>query len=289
MTEFWYLIAHMWIGTFFYGIYLVLFCICIYILLHRPLNLANTVLLVTAIVLFTISSLQTIINIILGAADIDNINIPYDQLFYADNMLYVANNAIADALFIYRCYIIWNHNIYVVIVPFIMVVVTIVFGVDQALPLAPFFGVTLGTNLLVTGLTAGRIWWIGRQNRVHLKPDMRARYMASISIIVESGVIYSAGILSYLILQAIPFTFPAADPTVEMLAQVVGIVPTLIIVRLGLGVSVQNRSNASSATAVDSDVYSGSRPHILGIIRSDKSGNYDLEQNVQRSESYGTH
>ncbi|KAF7364062.1 hypothetical protein MSAN_01065000 [Mycena sanguinolenta] len=288
MTELWYLVADMWISTFFYGIYLVLFCICIYILLHRPLNLANTILLVTAIALFVLSSLQTIINIILGAADIDNINIPYDQLFYAGNMLYVANNAIADALFIYRCYVIWNHNIYVVVAPFIMVVVTIVFGVDQALPLAPFFGITLGTNVLVTGLTAGRIWWIGRQNRVHLKPDMRARYMSSISIIVESGVIYSAGILTWLILQAIPFTFPAADPTAVMLSQVVGIVPTLIIVRVGLGISVQSGSNVSSATLLNSDVDSRSRPHILGIVRSDKSGIYDLEQNIQSSDSNWT-
>ncbi|KAJ7268112.1 hypothetical protein B0H12DRAFT_1067888 [Mycena haematopus] len=280
MTELWYSIAHMWFNHPRRGIYLVLFCICIYILLHRPFNLANIILLATAIALFTLSTLQTIINIILGAANVDDINIPYDQLFYADNMLYVANKCVPPPI-IYRCYVIWNRNIYVIVLP-------IIFGVDQALPLAPFFGITLATNVLVTGLTAGRIWWIGHQARVHLKPDMRARYLASISIIVESGVIYSAGILTYLILGAIPFTLPAQDPTVEMLAQFVGIVPTLIIVRVGLGVSVQSRSNTSSEAVWDSDVYSRSRPHILGIVRSDKSGNYDVEQNIQSSGSYGT-
>jgi hypothetical protein len=53
--------------------------------------MANTILLVTAIVLFTLSTVQAIINIILGAADIDNIDIPYDQLFLAMGMIYVAN------------------------------------------------------------------------------------------------------------------------------------------------------------------------------------------------------
>lgn len=38
---------------------------------------------------------------------------------------------------------------------------------------------------------------------------------------VESGVIYSAGVLTYLILGAIPSTLVAQDPVVEMLAQVV--------------------------------------------------------------------
>jgi hypothetical protein len=49
---------------------------------------------VTAISLFTLSTIQTIINIILGAGDVDNINIPYDQLVYADNMIYVANRCV---------------------------------------------------------------------------------------------------------------------------------------------------------------------------------------------------
>jgi len=284
MNELWYSVAHMWIGTFFYGIYLVLFCICIYILLHRPRDLANIIFLVTAVALFTNSTIQTFINIILGASDIDNINIPYEQLFYLDNMLYVANNVIADGLFIYRCYVIWNRNIYVVVVPTIMAVVAFVFGVDQALPLAPFFGITLGTTVLVTGLTAGRIWWIGRQARAHMKPDMRARYATNISMIVESGVIYSAGILTYLILGAIPFTLPAQDPSVEMLAQIVGIVPTLIIVRVGLGLEVcsQSGSATSSGTVLDSNVYSRSRPHIR-IFRSNSIEINDVEKNIPDS------
>jgi len=100
---------------------------------------------------------------------------------------------------------------------------------------------------------------------------------------VESGVIYSAGILTYLVLGAISFTLPAQDPTTAMLAQLCGIVPTLLIVRVGLGASVQSAENTS---VLDNDVYSPSRPHILGI-RSDISRPYDVEKNIPCSDSYG--
>jgi len=281
MTEFWYLISNMWIGTFFYGIYLVLFCICIYILLHRPRNMANTILLVTAIVLFTLSTVQAIINIILGAADIDNIDIPYDQLFLAMDMIYVANNVLADGLVIYRCYVIWNRNIYVIILPIIMLVVTSVFGWDLDLPLPPFFEISLATNVLVTGLTVGRIWWIYRQNRMHLTSDMRKKYFTSMAIIVESGLLYSVATMVYLILSAIPFTTVAQDPTATMLSQLVGIVPTLIIVRIGMGFGIERvESTGSSEPTLDSEAYSRSRPHVLGVIRPNHSGYYDVEKGL---------
>jgi hypothetical protein len=47
--------------------------------------------LVTAIVLFSISTTQTVINIVLGANDIDGVDVPYDALSLADMTLYVIN------------------------------------------------------------------------------------------------------------------------------------------------------------------------------------------------------
>ncbi|KAJ7031274.1 hypothetical protein C8F04DRAFT_1111439 [Mycena alexandri] len=280
MTDFWYLISHLWIGTFFYGIYLVLFCICIYILLHRPHNRANNVLLVTAVALFTLSTIQTVLNIVLGASDIDGINIPYDNILLAKSMLYAVNNVIADGLVIYRCYVIWSYNIYVIIVPIVMLVVTSVFAFDLQLPLAPFFVTTLATNLFVTALTAGRIWWICRQASGHLKAGGDKRSATSISIIVESGAIYSLAVLMYLVLGAIPSTVVAQQPSVEMLTQVVGIVPTLVIVRVGLGLSVQNvHSSIASATVLDSEA-SMRNHHVLGSVGAIRSGRFDPEKGL---------
>ncbi|KAJ7671201.1 hypothetical protein B0H17DRAFT_195513 [Mycena rosella] len=255
MTDFWWIISNLWIGTFFYGIYLVLFCICVYILLHRPRNLGNTVFLVTAITLFTLSTIQAVLNLVLGASDIDGIDIPYDRVNDANIEIYVVNNVVADGLVIYRCYAIWNRNIYVVILPILLLITSSVLGWDILLPFDPFFAMSLATNVLVTALTAGRIWWICRQARRYLKTAMQKRAVASISILVESGVIYSASVLAYLILGAIPSAQASfwQQPIFEMLGQIVGIVPTLIIVRVGMGVSIQSVESTVEAATVMSD------------------------------------
>ncbi|KAJ7140925.1 hypothetical protein C8R44DRAFT_762099 [Mycena epipterygia] len=279
MTDFWYDISQLWVGTLFYGIYLVLFCICIYVLLHRPRNLGNTVFLVTATALFTLATVQAVINLVLGASDIDGIDIPYDQLSTANFMIYAANNVIADALVIYRCYTIWNRNIYVVILPLILLIVTSVFGWDILLPVVPFFALSLATNVLVTTLTAARIWWICRQARAYLRTDLQKRCVSSISIIVESGVIYSASVLAYLILGAIPSASIVQEPIMQMLAQVVGIVPTLIIVRVGLGVSIQStEATVKAAEEMSGDTLQSQRP--LGVIRMERGLPYDLEKDM---------
>ncbi|KAJ7466901.1 hypothetical protein FB451DRAFT_1259467 [Mycena latifolia] len=277
MTEFWYTISQLWVGTLFYGIYCVLFCICIYILLHRPRNRANTIFLVTAITLFTLATVQTVFNLVMGASEIDGIDVPYDQIDTANTMIYVVNNVVADGLVIYRCYSIWDRNVYVVILPMILLIITSVIGWDILLPLDPFFGLSLATNVLVTALTAGRIWWICRKARAYLKTDLQKRYVSSISILVESGVIYGASVLIYLILGASASI--VQEPIFEMLAQIVGIVPTLIIVRVGLGISVESIESAVKAAAIMSeneDAYPRKRP-ILGIIRPDKGMPYSLD------------
>ncbi|KAJ6474860.1 hypothetical protein C8R45DRAFT_1160064 [Mycena sanguinolenta] len=254
MNELWYAVSQLWVGTFFYGIYITLFCICIYILLRRPFSQGNIVLIVTAIALFTLSTIQVVFNIILGAVILDEIDIPYSRLQNAGIITYTINNVIADGLVIYRCYSIWNNNVYVVSLPIVLLIVTTVFGVDFSLPnTAPPLALTLTTNILVTAITAGRIWWIYRAARLYMQPDVQRRYMSALSILVESGMLYSATVLAYLILGAIPSTVVFQSPVFQMLTQVMGIAPTLIIVRVGLGTSVSSvkvTAKADASTAV---------------------------------------
>jgi len=240
MDDFWFDMTQLWVGTFFYGIYLVLFVICIYILLNRPCP-GNAVLLVTAVALFTLCTVQAVLNLVLGAAEIDYLNMPVHSINRAANIIYGVTNIIADGLVIYRCYIVWDRNIRVVILPLLMLAVTSVFAVDLKLPANPYFSLSLATNMVVAALTAGRIWWICRQCRLYSKFKLTSaaqkRCASAISIIVESGVLYCATVLAYLILGAIPSVSIAQEPIFEMLTQVMGIAPTLIIVRVGLGVN----------------------------------------------------
>ncbi|KAJ7784765.1 hypothetical protein B0H16DRAFT_1493702 [Mycena metata] len=145
---------------------------------------------------------------------------------------------IADGLVIYRCYCIWNKNIYIVILPVVLLIVTTVFGLDVGLPANPFFILSLTTNILVTSMSAGRIWWIYHKGRAYLQADAQRRYVSALSILIESGVIYSATVLAHLVLAAIPSASTLPPLVFQMLTQIMGITPTLIIVRVGLGVHI---------------------------------------------------
>ncbi|KAF7350785.1 hypothetical protein MSAN_01639700 [Mycena sanguinolenta] len=277
MDDFWYDISQLWVGTFFYGIYLVLFSICIYILLNRP-RPGNAVLFVTATALFTLCTVQAVLNLVLGAADIDYIDIPYHKIARAGDSIYGVTNIIADALVIYRCYIVWDRNIYVIILPLLMLAVTSVFGVDIKLPANPYFSLSLATNVLVTALTAGRIWWICRQCRLYsrFRTAQQRRCMSAIGIIVESGALYSGTVLAYLILGTIPKVSIVQEPIYEMMAQIMGIAPTLIIVRVGLGVNDPNQKSSIEVKTADLK--------FIDINESDISSQPDLEKGSSRIE-----
>ncbi|KAJ6469248.1 hypothetical protein C8R45DRAFT_1016475 [Mycena sanguinolenta] len=280
-TELWYAVSQLWVGTFFYGIYVVLFSICIYILLRRPFSRGNTVLIVTAIALFTLATIQVVLDLVLGAVTLGDSDIPYSRLQNAGVIIYAINNVIADGLVIYRCYTIWDNNVYVVSLPIVLLIVTTVFGVDFSLPTDPFFAFTLGTNILVTAMTAGRIWWTFRAARSYMQPDLRRRYISAMSILVESGMLYSATVLVYLILGAIPITEILCTPIFTMLTQVVGIAPTLIIVRVGLGTSVSS-VNVTAKTAVSSQKHPVRTAPSLDSIPDLEKGSSDWDPSRPR-------
>ncbi|KAJ6605453.1 hypothetical protein DFH09DRAFT_1121395 [Mycena vulgaris] len=302
---FWFDMACLWAGTLFYGIYLVLFCICIYILLHRPRNAVNGILLGTAILLFTLSTIQAVLNLVLGSIEILHLDdkLPVGSIGFADDMLYVANNFVADSLLIYRCWVVWNRNIFVIIPGLTGLVMMIVFSADQQIPLSAFYAMTLATNVVLSVLTAGRIWWIGRQSRLAQtsKSSAQSPYASTISIILESGIIYSVFVVVRIAVDDLQPDGVVFFVT-EMLRQIVGIVPTLIIVRVGLGISVETSSSTASGTAagarsgtgqwqvavptLDSETSFISQPnrHVLGVMHSQQG---DVEKGMNTGAKLG--
>ncbi|KAJ7350891.1 hypothetical protein DFH08DRAFT_995966 [Mycena albidolilacea] len=129
---------------------------------------------------------------------------------------------IADGLVIYRCYVVWNNNILVTILPTLMLIAATVFGpvgpFDFNLTAYPFFALSLATNVLLTILTGDRA------HLVDLPPVSR----------IESGMLYSATVLTYLIVVSIPRVSILEEPIFQPLTQIMGIAPTLIIVRAGM-------------------------------------------------------
>ncbi|KAJ7671239.1 hypothetical protein DFH06DRAFT_910331, partial [Mycena polygramma] len=246
------------------GGYAVLFGICVHILYSRrtPGTPVNMLLLVTAVLMFAMSTIHICIGLARGlTAFIDRTGLPngaseyYGEIWLWINIfkqaLYVTNNIVADSLVIIRCYVVWNFSYRVVAFPVIMLLATSVCGyvaVAQFARLVPgqdvftttiaewgttLFSLSLSTNIIVTSLIAGRIYWIGRRTKRLISGAHN--YQNTVAIVLESGVIYSVGLVTLLIVYRSGTN--AQYIVYDAMAQIMGIVPTMIIVRVGLGLA----------------------------------------------------
>ncbi|KAJ7604827.1 hypothetical protein DFH06DRAFT_274518 [Mycena polygramma] len=260
-----YCVAVEW---FLYGIHAVLFCFCIRTL--RQSRVRHRLALFVAIsVIFAFCTIHWILQLVNAGelmtvlekmAHVKGIKVNFKALMNKFNKiniamgaLYVTSNLIADGIFIYRCYCIWGYRRRIIAVPIILLVATGGLGyasviacglegfseflfINWLFPLEVIFSVM--TNVLLMALTAGRIWWIARGARAVMGPTVVKQYRTVAAMILESGAVYCIPGLLYLIFLGIR---PSSTQVIfAALAQVVGIAPTIIVVRVGLGNSVDN-------------------------------------------------
>ncbi|KAJ6594683.1 hypothetical protein B0H19DRAFT_1096449 [Mycena capillaripes] len=242
-SSLWVGVSTLWVSTFLYGIYLVLFCRCMYIFYCGKNQIT---LLITAILMFVLSTTTVIIFLLQGASGYGSLGLDIEKLEVAGAVVYVTNNIIADGLLIYRCYVIWN-TIWITVVPIILLIATMILGYSIQLPL--FFILSLSMNLFVPTLVAGRLWWVVRRLRGPGGAVTRRKGRNAIIIILESGLIYSIFVSIHM--GFFHFQNPLDTVIYAALGQIVGIVPTLIIVRVGLGVS-ENGRGSENGTLVGS-------------------------------------
>ncbi|KAJ6485342.1 hypothetical protein C8R47DRAFT_537018 [Mycena vitilis] len=151
---------------------------------------------------------------------------------------------VADSLFLYRCYIIWGSRWKAAAVPGFLMVLTFVASFlairkasaspqqSQPFEIVPYIMATT-TNIILILLTAGRIWWI-RRDALHVGSDytIPSVYRSVIAMIVESGALYCATTILLIITYILPGTSFIMVQAAAM--HLINIVPTLIIVRVGL-------------------------------------------------------
>ncbi|KAJ7066238.1 hypothetical protein C8F01DRAFT_1122752 [Mycena amicta] len=170
-------------------------------------------------------------------------------------LLLTTNVTFADAIFIYRCYLLWGHKWKVIIAPCILLVSTAVTGVIVSLQM-PGIAVSLqmpgidnripfilgvSTNVILIGLSVGRIISI-RRNVVSLSLDvLQSRYSTALAVIIESGALYCVSAILVVIGQSInqgnTIVYYAATGAA---CHITNIVPTLAIVRTGLGYNMDH-------------------------------------------------
>ncbi|KAJ7367189.1 hypothetical protein DFH08DRAFT_836770 [Mycena albidolilacea] len=178
-----------------------------------------------------------------------------------DSIIIVSNNFAADGLFIYRCYTIWNPSRYkrqIIGLPLFLLLSTTIFGiVVSASPpsnsaINPGGGnelslvlVSLGmisTNILLTGLTTGRIWWMRRYLRAIGEKKLTQRYNTVIAVLLESSALYLVLVLTVVLIRSIGGITATESHAISALiglgGQLVNLVPALVIVRVSLGRSI---------------------------------------------------
>ncbi|KAJ7022793.1 hypothetical protein C8F04DRAFT_1136674 [Mycena alexandri] len=264
-----YCVAAEW---FLYGINVVLFCFCVRTLYRcRLRNRRALFIAVSAIFLLCtihwalqlVNAAELLMVLEMMARALKGVKSPQkelvnranraNQLNIAMGAVYVLTNLIADSIFIYRCYCIWDFRKRIIVVPSVLLVACGGLGFASVIacgmegfseflfitiffPLSVIFSVL--TNVILMALAAGRIWWIGRGARAIMGPAVVKQYRTVIAMILESGALYCTPGLMYLAF------FIASPPATQVifaaLAQIVGIAPTIIVVRVGLGNSVDS-------------------------------------------------
>ncbi|ESK87432.1 hypothetical protein Moror_11652 [Moniliophthora roreri MCA 2997] len=270
-----------------YGVYTILFGVCILVLtkakIKRPWYRFHCLSVTALFILATASvAINTVDVVISGFGSVGlTVTSSYDlrKLSIARLALLFLGNMITDIVMVWRCYIVWGGRIRVIILPVILClannVIAIVnliqylsnlsisaiwdfpFGERNSNLFLIFVVITVITNVLLTGMIAGRLFYQSRQATLSLPHDSNPNrlYRTVIPITLESGMLYPIALLLYgsgiLMHDLLPDITAAIRSSMESTSyngmhlfmkvmqynvnQFAGIAPTVITVRLGLG------------------------------------------------------
>ncbi|KAJ3919780.1 hypothetical protein F5877DRAFT_66304 [Lentinula edodes] len=233
-----------------------------------PISLLVLFVLATAGIIVSVYDVENVIQefVVVGFTELSPESREVDLVRYrtAIGALYSTANWVADMILVYRCYHVWNGKLWVSLIPAVLMVVnagisyaavaTIQIGSNELFATSHsdevnagddlnyvFLGINVFNNLLLTGLIAGRIWWLNRIHSRLLGTEGRDKRLNAIaSMFVESGTLYPIALIVCLIIQ-VKGSPATMDP---ILLQIVGIVPTLIMVRTSLDLGVESGTPA---------------------------------------------
>ncbi|KDQ56609.1 hypothetical protein JAAARDRAFT_58887 [Jaapia argillacea MUCL 33604] len=279
-----------------WGAFMILFCGAVNVLIERRRvrKEVSTPLLLTAILLFCSITTHWIIDIsrafdafvyaqdhtlsFYNSSDASpNAAVSYlSEISNIKNVVnsgvYVFTTLVGDAFMIYRLFIVWGRNLWVVLLPLLLWVALLVTGSATTWIFAfasstnlfnsagawitASFVITLLENLVSTGLIAYRIWITSRAW------GDGATYSGSkiIQIIIESAALYSCCLIislcAYLAKSNVQFVAVAVN------SPVVGIIFALILTRA--------HSNSTSAHSRDSDHHVTTKSMRLRSFRASR-------------------
>ncbi|GJE85447.1 hypothetical protein PsYK624_015260 [Phanerochaete sordida] len=267
--------------SLFYGAYVLLFAASIWVILWIQKNRgANTIIVTLHCLLFVACTLHYALEFAhfveyLNGGEVAGFADETYHTFIADCTTSVAD-FLGDLILIYRCYIIWGRNYYITIIPLLTassglicaaVVGHFVWGttgstaMPSIVPLAlASFILPLCTNVMVTGLIIGRIWWMSKDTALYELPT-RSTTRAAISVMIESGALYFIVQLIFVVIFGI--NHPAEVIMILIATQTYGIASTLILIHVGLGLSWEQTVQLSTLSWAPA---SRGPTHTLSIV-----------------------
>jgi len=257
-----------------YGLFLCLFAASSTIIIQRSRKGGSKRVLIISIVMFILGTihvgvdLRRLLNGFIGNPNPDQYLSAVNTIGYeVKSTAYCMQTLVGDGFILYRLHLVWNGDKRIVLPIAICFVASIGVGIGalqgfaRTSPAEPvfiselhdwivsFFSLTLFTNFSSTSLIAGRIWWIHR--KVLGNVIKGGSLMPAVIVVIESGAIYSAClvILLSLYLSGSYAQYIALDAV----TQVIGIVFSLIIIRVALGVSSTATTTAVSISILDTE------------------------------------
>ncbi|KAJ7815707.1 hypothetical protein B0H14DRAFT_3475971 [Mycena olivaceomarginata] len=181
----------------------------------------------------------------------------------ARQALLAINNTITDSLFLYRCAVIWALSPcskVVVAIPSVLILFTAVVGLYGTFsksinsPWVPYF-LALLTNFVLLALTAGRIWSKSRKATLALGTKAGHRYHKILEIL-QSSFLYFIHVLVYMIaILTVPILTPLPSLVWGSMAQIVNIVPMMVMLRVGMARDSTRQDEARTSHGGDTSGY----------------------------------
>lgn len=256
MSEIYYPIA-IWLEAIFYGLYTMLFFATCRIMIKRRATevFSSRVFLFSGIVIYLLATLHVVFavyRLVRGYALHITGNkgfLYFNEHVRWENFSHLVISAlvtwIGDALVIYRCFLVWRRNFWVIAVPALLLVLSMAatfvnwrwFQDPTSIPwttVQPLFDMlfplNLAQNVLTTGLISYMIWSQHRTTKASgLQLSSSFNLITIFRIVVESAMIYTVVIIIIIILFRL--NHPAALIFQYIQTPVIGMVFSLIAIR----------------------------------------------------------
>ncbi|KAJ6482591.1 hypothetical protein C8R45DRAFT_1001965 [Mycena sanguinolenta] len=285
-----YIFIGQFIGAFGYGVHLTLFFQCVHALYTgRKSRRHNWEMLIYVFILFALGNIGNATSIFYAQKTfIDDRNYPGGPgaFFFEQstqwsgvvcNSVYIVNTWFQDGLLLYRFWTIYYRNYYIVVVPALAFLTSLImsailiavltrpgntFWTALSVKLAiPYWAISISMTVILTALIAGRLLFMRYRLKKLVGASSSMPYVTTTAMFIESAAIYSINGIIFLV--AYGLNDPSQNLWLPLLGQTQSIAPLLIILRIAHGQAwsgatmdqltsvALRKTNAGSTTVLD--------------------------------------